>query len=411
MGYDYTKVLKRAWHMVWRYRALWVFGVVLALTTTSWPATTLYDRDDDRGGGSLIYVLPNGSSVEVPGRDEGDEGGDLVFNYKHQADGRSYHQGDVIVSYDPPSEVSIEVVSRDQGGHLRLEKLDVRPGAVGAIVGLGIALACLIVLLIVAASVARYVGETALIRMVDAYERTGERRSVWQGVRMGWSRAAWRFFAIDLLIGVSAALAFTLLFAAMAVPLLLAIEGGTAALSIGVVFTSGLFFLAVFLAIVVGTALSLLKRLARRACALEGLGVMASIRRGVAIVRQNLKEVGLTWLIMAGLHLGWPMAMVPIVFLLLSAGALLGGLPALLAYGLAGLASGGETPLFVALAVGIPLFLLVLVVPLVFLGGLREVFVSSTWTMAYRELRSVEGLEPRPLPESDASGLEAAPIA
>ena len=265
--------------------------------------------------------------------------------------------------------------------------------------------------LIVATSVARYVGETALIRMVDAYERTGERRSVWQGVRMGWSRAAWRLFAIDLLIGVSAALAFILLFAAMAVPLLLAIVGGAAALSIGVVFTTGLFFLVVFLAIVVGTALSLLKRLARRACALEGLGVMASIRRGVAVVRQNLKEVGLTWLIMAGLHLGWPMAMVPIVFLLLSAGALLGGLPALLAYGLAGLASGGEIPVFVALAVGIPLFLLVLVAPLVFLGGLKEVFVSSTWTVTYRELRSVERLEPRPLPESDASGLEAAPIA
>jgi hypothetical protein len=28
---DYGKVLKRSWHMVTRYRALWIFGIVLVL--------------------------------------------------------------------------------------------------------------------------------------------------------------------------------------------------------------------------------------------------------------------------------------------------------------------------------------------------------------------------------------------
>ena len=46
MRYDY--VLKQAWRMVWRYRALWVFGVILALTTSSWSSATLYDFDDHR---------------------------------------------------------------------------------------------------------------------------------------------------------------------------------------------------------------------------------------------------------------------------------------------------------------------------------------------------------------------------
>ena len=33
---NYTKALKRAWETTWRYRALWIFGVILALTTISW---------------------------------------------------------------------------------------------------------------------------------------------------------------------------------------------------------------------------------------------------------------------------------------------------------------------------------------------------------------------------------------
>ena len=30
---DYQKVLKHSWNIVWRYRALWLFGTILALTT------------------------------------------------------------------------------------------------------------------------------------------------------------------------------------------------------------------------------------------------------------------------------------------------------------------------------------------------------------------------------------------
>ena len=47
-------------------------------------------------------------------------------------------------------------------------------------------------------------------------------------------------------------------------------------------------------------------------------------------------------------------------------------------------------------------------VPWLFLGGLMEVFKSSVWTLTYRELRALEGLEvespeaeQEQLPESD----------
>jgi hypothetical protein len=32
---DYGRILKRALEMSWRYRALWLFGAILALTTTN----------------------------------------------------------------------------------------------------------------------------------------------------------------------------------------------------------------------------------------------------------------------------------------------------------------------------------------------------------------------------------------
>jgi hypothetical protein len=45
---DAIKILKRAWHIVWNYRALWVFGILLALTagsTTIGRSTSNYHRN------------------------------------------------------------------------------------------------------------------------------------------------------------------------------------------------------------------------------------------------------------------------------------------------------------------------------------------------------------------------------
>ena len=32
---DFGKILKRAWHILWNYRILWIFGILLAMTTGS----------------------------------------------------------------------------------------------------------------------------------------------------------------------------------------------------------------------------------------------------------------------------------------------------------------------------------------------------------------------------------------
>jgi hypothetical protein len=157
---------------------------------------------------------------------------------------------------------------------------------------------------------------------------------------------------------------------------------------LGTVLTIGLGLLVILLAIVVSVTLSVLMRFFRRVCVLEQRGVTESIGRGYFMVKQNVKDVAVLWLIMLGLGIGWGILMIPVTLVVLFLGALIGGLPALLAGVLADLALGGAAPWIVGLAVGIPLFILVVAAPLLFLGGLWEVFKSSVWTLTYRELRA-----------------------
>jgi hypothetical protein len=331
---DHFKVLKRAWDITWRYRALWVFGIVLALTTS-------------RGGGN----------------------GGAQYNF-NRGELASFGGGGFSAPEIPPAVIA---------------------QIAGALIAVVIALACFTLLFIVVAIVVRYVAETALILLVDDYEETGEKRGVGQGIQMGWSRSALRLFLIDLLIGLPLAVAFILLFLLALVPLLFWATGSEAAGAIGTLATVGLIFFFVVLAIVVGVVISLLMRFFHRACVLEGLGVIQAIKHGFGVVREHLQDVAIMWLIMLGVGIGLAVVMIIVVILLLFLAAVLAGVPAVLAGGLASLVFEGPAPWILGAAVGIPIFILVMVVPMLFLGGLIEVFKSSVWTLTYREVRSLEG--------------------
>jgi hypothetical protein len=367
---DHIKVLKRAWEITWRYRALWIFGIILALTTAS-------GFTPSRGGGN------NGVQYEFSRDDLFGPNGEDLFG---------------------------------PGGPLHWS--DVAPRIASILIAAGVALACVIVLLIVVSTIARWVAEAALIRMVDDYEETEERRSVRQGFRLGWSRTTWRLFLIDLLVNLPLVVVFVLLFGLAAAPFFLWITGNTAAGIIGTVAGIGFFFLILFLAIVVGTAVKLLLRFFRRACALEGLGVIESIRQGLGVVRRHLLDVGLMWLIMLGVQIGLVIATIalvivlfPVIIALIIVAGVAGGVPALIVGGLGSLFLDGAVPWVLGALIGIPIFALVFSVPWLFLSGLVEVFESSVWTLTYRELRAIESLEPEDVePEPQALPGTDAPI-
>ena len=60
---------------------------------------------------------------------------------------------------------------------------------------------------------------------------------------------------------------------------------------------------------------------------------------------------------------------------------------------LAGLFMPLTSQLIAAAIVGAIIFFLVLAIPLTFLEALQKVFISSTWTLTYRELCVLEKLE------------------
>jgi hypothetical protein len=350
---DHIRVLKRAFEMTWRYRALWVFGILVALTTS-------------QGGGG---------------------GGNA---------GRPPYSGDTDFSSLPG----------------RFAIPDIPPQIVGTLIAIGLGLVCMAIIVAILRVVVRYVATTALIRMVDDCALTGEKQSVRWGIRQGWSRSAWRLFLIDLLIGIPVAVAFILLFLLALAPLLLWATGDETAGIAGTLATVVMVMSLILLLIVVSVVLSLLTHFFRRACALEAVGVVEAIRQGTGVVRRHLKDVGVMWLIMFGLSIAWLFAIIPLMIALVLLGLAAGGLPALLVGGLVSLTFEGAVPWILAALVGLPIFIVAIAIPVLFLGGLVEVFRSSVWTLTYRELRGLEQPEPEPaaLPQADAPDLGVAPV-
>jgi hypothetical protein len=351
---DHMKILKRAWHILWSYRALWVFGVILSITTVSWETSLLSNNNQDRQIIDRQWQYPR----------------ELQWEFERLGEGLD--------------ELFREFGTYDWGQ---------------TFITIAIGLVCLFVLWLVISIIARFVSEASLIRMVDDYEETGEGRGIRQGFRMGWSRTTWRLFLINLIVSLPIFLAFILVGILTLSPLLLWFTRNFFLSVIGVVTSIGMFFLMVVLMLIVNPVLSLMKRFFMRACALENLGVMASIRQGFAILRQNLKDVGIMWLITIGIQLGSTIVMLPIGVLLALLGLVIAGLIALVVGLMASMVASGATPWIVAGVLFFPVFILILAGPLTFLSGLKETYLSSTWTLTYRELLVMEPIPPAELPE------------
>jgi hypothetical protein len=352
---DHIKILKRAFDITKTYRMLWIFGIILALTTGGGG-----NRGGSNNGGN------QGSAITPPP------------NFKW------------------PPDLS-------QLRNWQFPDINLAPQVANALIGVGIALACLVLLLIVISAIARYVSETSLIRMVDGYEATEEKLSFRQGFRLGWSRSAFRIFLIDLLVILAVIVVFLPLILIALLPLLAWTTNNNTLGVTGTVATVGMMLLVIFIGILVAIALSLLLHFFRRACILEERGVTDSIRRGFALARQRPWDIILMGLMLFGIWLGWIILMIPVALLLLIASLVIAGIPAALAGGIASLVSQGATPWIVAAVVGAPVFLVVFIGPLLFLAGLMEVFKSSTWTLTYREMLVLEKTKANSLPSAVTS--------
>jgi hypothetical protein len=322
---NYGALLRRAWEITRKYRVLWLFGILVALTAggtspnTSWQTNSADFRTDN---------WPNW----LPGQEQFRQFGEQVTNI------------------DP-----------------------------GAIMGILIACCCLLLIFALVALIVQYVARVALIRSVNQIEETGVAPTWRQGFGLGWSNRAFRLWLLEFLLGILFVVGVTLLLALAASPLLLLLARNEVATVIGIVLTA-LLGLPVLLVIVVAVVIvSVLGQFWSREIALADRGIGEAFSRGVALVRARLKDVGVFWLLMAGINIAFSIVLIPVFFVLLGLAVLVGG-------GLGFALFSATQNIVPALAVGLPVFLLLLGIPMTLIGGLFETFKSSAWTLVYRDV-------------------------
>lgn len=318
---QYFDILKRAWKITWGYKALWIFGILVALVSG--------------GGGS-------GSG----GGNSGAQG-----NW-------SQHGGWERVPHIPT----------------------------GLIIWMIVLLLILLFLFFIASTLARYVGENALIKMVDDYEETERCYTLPEGFRLAWSPAAARLFLLDLIVRIPLAMLVLGYLLLIGAPLLLWFADSTAAGIVGTLFSGGLFLAGLPLFFIIGGLVTWLQHFFRRVCVLADVGVFAALQGGATLVFQHFNEVFWMGLLMWGVNLLGGLGVLLVVLCLLLLAMVVGGLPALLVGGLATVFFKGAFAWVLGGLAFLPSFFALVIFPSLLLRGICETFKSTVWTLVYREL-------------------------
>jgi hypothetical protein len=205
---------------------------------------------------------------------------------------------------------------------------------------------------------------------------------------------------IDLVVFTLLLLLTPLLFLPALLPVLIMISASPIAISFGLLLMISLSLLSLVAMIIMWVVGLITIQLAHRAACLDGLGVLASIWHGLRLMRTQLGGVGLTWLVIVGLDLVYPILVVPVGIILAAVGLAIGGLFASILGVLLALVLAKTTAWTIAIIVGAVLLVLAVVVPLTLLGGFREVFKSSAWTLTFREAVRTQSIKSSSAPQS-----------
>lgn len=372
--YQIDKLLKRAWQILWNYKVLWIFGLLLALTGAG------------GGGGG------GGSSYSGNYNNRYNNGQYNFSNFEGFTANQNLPQW--VKEFGTWVEQSVVPLFATPE-----KALQTTIWMIVILVGFSIVMGLLFALV-------RYPSETATMRMVDEYEQTGTKLKFKQGWKLGWNHRAFRVWLVDLLISLPA-----ILFAAIVVGLgiLLASNaihsGGDfsylpgMAAGIGLLLVFSLVF-ALFMA-----ALGLLRQFVVRFVALDNLNVGVSFKQGWEMFRHNFKNAFLTWLVLIGIGIAFGFALLFAAILLIPAyailtipGALVSAVPGAIGFGITSIFTSGWLPWAIAALVALPVFLMIVFSPISFFNGWFVVYESNIWTLAFRQFKFIASIPPVPAP-------------
>lgn len=348
--------LKRSVEILWKYKILWIFAFLLALTSGS-------------GGSSNSGSASNFSDRYQMGRT--DQMGGQWGVWMKQAEAW------ITQNLNP-------LFATEQ------QALTTAIWIIVAVVLFAIVVGLLFALV-------RYPSESAIIRMVDEYETSGKKVKFAEGWKLGWTHRAFRMWVIDLLLSIPVILFLALIIGGVFLLLSANFYGPyqpqpgpwIAWVIVGVLLALALILGMIFL--------GLLRNFFIRAAALEDTSIGESFRRGWQVFTQNAKNSFLVWitLIGVGIAVGFAMILVffvliPVYIILALPGAVVAAIPGAVGFGIASLFVGQIPAWIIAAAVAIPFFVLVVFSPLILIGGLVELFRSNNWTLAYRQFTGRE---------------------
>ena len=336
---NHSQILKRSWEILWCYKTLWIFGILIALSTGRGASFNLWNVSPTKTGQFPSYTAPL------------------------------------------PSELQQEYMRLVEVIQAGLES-----GLVQSILVAVTLICCLGILIAIGLTILSYVSQTALIRMVDQYDTNGEKVEWREGFRLGWSRAAWRLFLINLVLILVILVVVLLLGVCSLLPIALSQAPDTSSGVFSVIPWIGFGLFILLIIFLVWLVVSLFMEFIRRVCVLEEGGVIDSIRGGIKLVRANFKDAFLLWLLLLAVQIVYGIAMFPVVLILLFFGLLMGGGGGVLLY-LAVQAANSRLGIVSGILLGTMIFMTILIIPTIFLGGLKQVYLSNCWTLGYRQLQ------------------------
>jgi hypothetical protein len=262
-------LIQRAVRIVWKYKVLWLFGILLALTGGGAGSAFQF-----RGGGNGRGMAPFGG---VPPMHHGAFPGFPQF---------------------------------------------------AAIAGTILLLCCcLIVILVVVGLIVRYVAQAAMYRIVDKIEETGDAPTWQEGFGLGWSNRTFRLWLMNFLVGIIFFVGALILALPVLSPLLLMFSNNGGVKTFGGILAVIFGILSLLLLLVVGTVVNGLRQFWGREIVLADRGIGESFASGFELVRRNFKDVALMWLLLLGIGLAFGLLMIPVgFFVLLIAGVIGGGI-------------------------------------------------------------------------------------
>lgn len=315
---DYGKLLGRAFEITRKYRTLWLFGFLLALFGGS-------------GGGNFNFPSSGGGG-----------GGD----------GRG---GDVFPTLPPEFWQNLTLII--------------------------VILICVVLILSGLAIVLRFISRAALIGLVQELETAGTTPAIRRGFSIGADRF-WSQLGIAIVINLPLTIVSLVLILIAVTPLLISIMpminagrdspgelwgvvGASILGSIVMICCAALCLTVVYLIVRPFYEFML------RVNVIAKRGVLDSIREGYRLVRANLSNVAVLYMLVIGIGIGFAILMIPIALLLI-------GIPVGVGFVVGALAQSITPGIIAGACLGIPLILL-----MIFISGLFQVFEATLWTEGY----------------------------